>query len=269
AAVGARGVRLRHPRFAPGHTRERRTRPGARQRRRGARREGSGHPEGSRPAGARPAVAHRRASARHRREQRRSGVGRFPLLPAVLWVLSPDAAPGRAGMTRRAHGVLWTLQATVLALPLFLGGRQPVGLVAAWLVISVLLVITIRARRHAEASAVPGAAVLAAFVGLGLITVLPLPPALLDRLAPARAQLYRDVLPAWPGGGGWSTWRSLSVDPYAVCTTLSTLAVGFGAYLVLAGYPWGDEDARARAFGRVLLAMLVAGAALSLIALFQ
>ena len=101
---------------------------------------------------------------------------------------------------------------------------------------------------------------LAAFVGLGLITVLPLPPSLLDWLAPATAQLYRDVLPGWPGGGGWSTWRSLAVDPYAVCTTLSTLAVGFGVYLVLAGYPWGDEAARARAFGRVFLAMLGAGA---------
>jgi O-antigen ligase len=172
-------------------------------------------------------------------------------------------------VTRQAQGVLWTLQATVLALPLFLGGRQPVGLVTAWLVISVLLVITIRARRHAGRPAVPGTAVLAAFVGLGLITALPLPPTLLDWLAPATAQLYRDVLPGWPGGGGWSAWRSLAVDPYAVCTTLSTLAVGFGAYLVLAGYPWGDDDARARAFGRVFLAMLGAGAALALVALLQ
>ena len=172
-------------------------------------------------------------------------------------------------MTRQARRVLWALQATVLALPLFLGGRQPVAVVGAWLVVSTLLVITIRARRHAGRPAVPGAGVLAAFVGLGLITVLPLPPALLDWLAPATAQLYRDVLPGWPGGGGWSTWRSLAVDPYAVCTTLSTLAVGFGVYLVLAGYPWGDEDARARAFGRVFLAMLGAGAALALLALLQ
>jgi O-Antigen ligase len=172
-------------------------------------------------------------------------------------------------MTRQARGVLWTLQVTVLALPLFLGGRQPVALVSAWLVVSALLVITVRARRHAGRPAVPGSGVLAAFVGLGLITVLPLPPALLDRLAPATAQLYRDVLPGWPGGGGWSTWRSLAIDPYAVCTTLSTLAVGFGVYMVLAGYPWGDETARARAFGRVFLAMLGAGAVLALLALFQ
>jgi O-antigen ligase len=172
-------------------------------------------------------------------------------------------------MTRQARGVLWTLQATVLALPVFLGGRQPVGLVTAWLAISVLLVITIRARRHAGRPAVPGAAVLAAFVGLGLITALPLPPTLLDWLAPATAHLYRDVLPGWPGRGGWSAWRSLAVDPYAVCTTLSTLAVGFGAYLVLVGYPWGDDDARARAFGRVFLAVLGAGAALALLALVQ
>jgi hypothetical protein len=172
-------------------------------------------------------------------------------------------------MTRQARGVLWALQATVLALPLFLGGRYPVGLVTAWLVTAVLLAITIRARRHAGRPAVPGAAALAGFVGLGLISALPLPPALLDWLAPATTQLYRDVLPGWPGGGGWSAWRSLAVDPYAVCTTLSTLAVGFGAYVVLAGYPWGDEEARARAFGRVFLTLLGAGAALGLLALFQ
>ena len=35
-------------------------------------------------------------------------------------------------MTRQARGVLWTLQVTIVALPLFLGGRQPLGLVAAW-----------------------------------------------------------------------------------------------------------------------------------------
>ena len=36
-------------------------------------------------------------------------------------------------MTRRANRVLWALQATILVLPLFLGGRQSVGLVAGWL----------------------------------------------------------------------------------------------------------------------------------------
>lgn len=39
-------------------------------------------------------------------------------------------------MTRRANRVLWALQATILVLPLFLGGRQSVGLVAGWLVVT-------------------------------------------------------------------------------------------------------------------------------------
>ena len=38
-----------------------------------------------------------------RGEQRRSGVGRIPLLPALLRLLSPCAAPGGAGMTRQAR----------------------------------------------------------------------------------------------------------------------------------------------------------------------
>ncbi len=172
-------------------------------------------------------------------------------------------------MTRQARGVLWTLQATIVALPLFLGGRQALGLVTAWLAIAVLLVLTLWARRQAGRPAAPGAAVLAAFVALGLLTALPLPPELLERLAPATAQLYRDVLPGWPGSGGWSVWRSLALDSYAVCTTLSTLAIGFGAYLVLAGYPWGDEKARAQAFGRVFLTVLGGGIALALLALLQ
>jgi O-antigen ligase/tetratricopeptide (TPR) repeat protein len=172
-------------------------------------------------------------------------------------------------MTARARGVLWTLQATIVALPLFLGGRQPFGLLAAWTAMAVLLVLTLRARRSVSRPVVPGAAALAAFVALGLFTALPLPPWLIERIAPATAQLYRDVLPGWPDAGGWSSWRSLALDPYAVHTTLSTLAVGFGVYLVLVGYPWGDEDARARAFGRVFLAALGGGVALALLALFQ
>ena len=172
-------------------------------------------------------------------------------------------------MTRQARGVLWTLQATVLGLPLFLGGRQALGLVAAWLAIAVLLVLTLRARRKAGRPVAPGAGVLGAFVALGLLTAIPLPPALLARLAPATAQLYQDVLPGWPGAGGWTIWRSLALDPYAVCTTLSTLGVGFGVYLVLAGYPWGDEEARARAFGRVFLTVLGGGVVVALLALFQ
>src|SRR5262249_10311214 len=109
---------------------------------------------------------------------------------------------------------------------------------------------------------------LAAFLALGLVTALPLPPALVERLAPATAQLYRDVLPGWPGGGGWTTWRSLALDPFAVWTQLSTLAVGLGLYLGLVGFAWGDEAARARVFGRIFLTGLAGGVALALVALF-
>jgi O-antigen ligase/tetratricopeptide (TPR) repeat protein len=169
-------------------------------------------------------------------------------------------------VTRRANRVLWALQATTLALPLFLGGRQAVGLVPAWLVVAALLALTLVERRRAGHATTPGAWALAAFVALGLFTALPLPPALVERLAPATAQLYRDVLPGWPDGGGWTTWRSLALDPFAVWSQLSALAVGLGIYLVLVGYPWGNEAARARVFGRVFLTVLGGGLAMALLA---
>src|SRR5262249_30176850 len=108
-------------------------------------------------------------------------------------------------MTSRARGVLWTLQVTIVVLPLFLGGRQPLGLLAAWMAMAVLLGLTLHARRSASHPVVPGSSLLVAFVALGLFTALPLPPWLIERLAPATAQLYRDVLPGWPEAGGWSS----------------------------------------------------------------
>src|SRR5262245_49845421 len=170
-------------------------------------------------------------------------------------------------MTRRADRVLWTLQATILLLPLFLGGRQAVGLGAAWMVVATLLAVTLVERRRVGRPTTPGAWALATFLALGLFTALPLPPTLIERLAPATAQLYRDVLPGWPGGGGWTAWRSLALDPFAVWAQLSTLAVGLGAYLVLVGYPWGGEAARARAFARIFLTVLAGGVAIALLAL--
>src|SRR5262249_47876298 len=165
----ARGVRLRHPRFPAGHAGERCPGAGARERRRGPGGEGAGHAEGSGRAGPRPAGARRRASPRRGGEQRRVGVGRPPLLPALLRLLPPPAARGGAGVTRRANRVLWALQATTLALPLFLGGRQAVGLVPAWLV-AALLALTLVERRRAGHATTPGAWALAAFVALGLFT---------------------------------------------------------------------------------------------------
>ena len=169
-------------------------------------------------------------------------------------------------MTRRASGVLWALQATILLLPLFLGGRQAVGLAAAWIVVTALLAVTLVERRASHPTT-PGAWALVGFLALGLVTAVPLPPGVIERVAPATAQLYRDVLPGWPGGSGWTAWRALALDPFAVWTQLSTLAVGLGAYLVLVGYPWGDEAARARVFGRIFLTVLAGGVAMALLAL--
>jgi O-antigen ligase len=172
-------------------------------------------------------------------------------------------------MTRRSRHVLWALQATVLALPLFLGGRQPLGLVAVWVVVMALLCLTLRERRREGHPLPPGAGLLAAFVALALGTSLPVPPAWIERLAPATFDLYREVLPGWPDGGGWSTWRSLALDPYAVWSQLSRFGVGLGAYLVVVGWPWGDDAARAKAFGRMFLTLVVGGVAMALLALFQ
>src|SRR5262249_56554349 len=130
--------------------------------------------------GPRPALPHRRSPPRHRGEQRRNGLGRPPLLPALLRLLSPPAARGGGGVTRRAHRVLCALQGTLLGLPPFLGGRQALGLVAGGLVVMTLLALTLLERRRSGHPLPPGAGALAGFLALGLATALPLPPALID-----------------------------------------------------------------------------------------
>src|SRR5262249_56245729 len=113
-------------------------------------------------------------------EQGGKGVGGLGRLPALLRLLSPPAARGGDGVTPRAHRVLWALQGTLLGLPLFLGGRQAIGLVAAWLVVMALLALTLLERRRSGHPLPPGAGALAGFLALGLATALPLPPALID-----------------------------------------------------------------------------------------
>src|SRR5262245_8290584 len=132
-----------------------------------------------------------------------------------------------------------------------------------------LLGLTLHERRRAGHPLPPGAGFVAAFVTLALATSLPVPPAWIARLAPATFDLYREVLPGWPDGGGWSTWRSLALDPYAVWWQLSRFGVGLAAYLVLVAWPWGDDAARAKAFGSMVLALIVGGVAMALVALFQ
>src|SRR5438477_99345 len=86
--------------------------------------------------------------------------------------------------------VLLALQGLVLGLPLFLGGRQPWALAAAAAVVLVLLAVTIRERRRrGTAPYPPGIAVLVVLVGLALATTVPLTPAVLRLLAPARARI--------------------------------------------------------------------------------
>ncbi len=164
--------------------------------------------------------------------------------------------------------VLLALQGFVVGLPLFLGGRQPWAVAAGSAVILLLLAVTIRERRRRGAAPYPpGIAALVGLVGLALATTLPLPPTVLRLLAPATARLYTEMLPGWPGNGGWTVWRPLAIDPYGVWAELSRFSIGLGAFLVTVAYPWRataeEEDARAAVFDRLLLTLLAGGALLA------
>lgn len=165
--------------------------------------------------------------------------------------------------SRLDRNVLRAIQALVLGLPLFLGGRQPIAAGVASCTVLALLALTLRERSRRSAPQVPGVGALIAFVALALVTTLPLPPALLRVLSPSTAELYGTVLPGWPGGGGWSTWRSLAIDPYGVWVELGRLSVGLGMFAVVVGYPWGDDNARRAIFARLVLTLFIGGAALA------
>src|SRR5207244_4347254 len=100
-----------------------------------------------------------------------------------------------------------------------------------------------------------------------LATTLPLTPAVLRLIAPATARLYAEMLPGWPGNGGWTVSRPLAIDPYAVWAPVSRVSIGLGAFLVTVAYPWRaaveEEDARAAVFDRLLLTLIAAGALLA------
>ncbi len=176
-------------------------------------------------------------------------------------------------MIRRDRRVLAALQALLLALPLFLGGRHPLAVVAGAVLVAALLVMTARARRDTpDAPHAPGVAALAAFVVLALATTVPLPPTLLRALAPALARLTAVLLPGWPAAG-FGAWRPLAMDPYGVTTELARIAIGLGAFTVIVAYPWRSEDwgvdARAQVFGRLLLTAIGAGVLLATLALVE
>lgn len=168
--------------------------------------------------------------------------------------------------------VLRALQALVLGLPLFLGGRHPLGVALGLAAVVALQVVTLHARRsRAEAPEAVGVAALAAFLALALLTTVPLPPALLGLLSPDTAALYREVLPGWPGAGGWSVWRPLAFDAHEVWWELCKIGIALGAFVVLTAFPWQaeypDEDARLHVFGTLLLTLVGGGALLAMLAL--
>ena len=170
--------------------------------------------------------------------------------------------------------VLRTLQALLLGLPLFLGGRHPLGVALGLATVVALLVATLRERRRrSESPEAVGVGTLALFLALALLTTLPLPPALLGLLSPDTAALYREVLPGWPDAGGWTAWRPLAFDAYDVWYELCKIGIGLGAFVVLTAYPWQpeypDEDVRLHVFGTLLLTLVAGGAVLATLALLH
>jgi hypothetical protein len=164
--------------------------------------------------------------------------------------------------------VLVALQAILLGLPLFLGGRQTLAVSAAAVAVVGLLVVTLRERRRRGGPHAPGVTALAAFTALGLATTVPVPPAMLEWLAPATARLYGVALPGWPGGAEWSTWRSLALEPYAAWVQVTRLSVGLGVFAVIVAYPWSDDE-RTRVTGRLVLTLLGGGVLLAALALLE
>ena len=164
------------------------------------------------------------------------------------------------------------LQALVVGLPLLQarGGAWPHWV--AFAVVVTLLVVTARTRhRRGGGPRAPGVPWLVAFVALALATTLPVPPTLLEHLAPATAQLYRQALPGWPEGGGWSPWRTAAIDPYGTWSALVPLSIGVGAFVVIVAYPWRigprGEEPHTWVLERLLLTLLVTGALLSALVL--
>ncbi len=177
-------------------------------------------------------------------------------------------------MSRTDRRVLLGLQIVVLAVPLLLGGRHPWTVALAGPILLALLVATLRARQHAGGGPpATGIAALAAFVAIALVTTLPVPPLLLRLLSPATAELYAAMLPGWPGGGDWSVWRTLAIDPYGVWVELGRLALGFGVFAVVVAYPWRSdlpgEPGEAPVVARLLLTLIAGASVLAIVALVE
>src|SRR5207237_925154 len=135
--------------------RDRRRGARPRGRRRCAGRKGARHAARAPAARARSASPGERSHPRRGGQQRRPPLGRHlflqPLLRRLLraGVLAPA---GGLGMSRNARRMLLALQALVLGLPLFLGGRQTLAGASASLVVLGLLAVTLRERRRVGAA---------------------------------------------------------------------------------------------------------------------
>ena len=167
--------------------------------------------------------------------------------------------------------VLRALQGLLIGVTLLAGGVHPRTVVLACPIVFGLLAATIRQRRRRGGGPrAPGLPALAAFVALALLTTVPLPPAALGWLSPRTAQLYAEMLPGWPGGGGWSPWRPLAIDPYGVWMEVLRLSIGLGVFAVIVAYPWQDsprgDDGRERVTAQLLLTLMGAGLLFSLVA---
>ena len=145
--------------------------------------------------------------------------------------------------------ILLGLGALILGVPLLLGGMLDSTVRSQCRSCSSAGAHGVAARAARRRTAAPGVMALAAFAILALAATLPLPPALLGLLAPSTTELYRSMLPGWPGEGVWTAWRAIAIDPYAAWIELLRFAIGFGMFAVIVAYP-GRRRRRAKTAAR-------------------
>ncbi|MCW5889155.1 MAG: O-antigen ligase family protein [bacterium] len=170
--------------------------------------------------------------------------------------------------------VLLGLQGLVVVVPLLLGGVHERTLQLACPIVLALLAATVWRRwQLGTTDGAPGVAALAAFVLLGVLTTLPLPPLVLGWLAPGAEALFRANLPGWPDAGGWAAWRATALEPFAVSVELLRFAIGFGTFAVIVAYPWSEtahgEPGRTRTFRVLFLTLAATALGLAVVAFAQ
>ncbi|MFN8543928.1 MAG: hypothetical protein U0807_06970 [Candidatus Binatia bacterium] len=150
---------------------------------------------------------------------------------------------------RTDRAVLSGIQAVVLALMVAGPHPRPAVVLGAAALVTVLVAATARERyRQGGGPPAHGVGVLAAFVGIVVLTTLPLPPLLLRTLDHGTAGLFAATAPEWPA------WYPLALDPWAPWPSLATLVSAVGLFAVLVAYPW-----RTRVGLRLVLTLLAGG----------